>query len=82
LHSVLRLPWLAHPAAAAAQPILMAATSPLVPGGAYLGPSGPFELTGPPVPVRMPPRAMDEAVARELWRRSVELTGVSWPGES
>jgi NAD(P)-dependent dehydrogenase (short-subunit alcohol dehydrogenase family) len=79
LHAVLAIPGISHPAAAGAQPLLMAATKPQLPSGAYLGPSGRGELVGPPAPARIPPRAKDDAVAGELWRRSAELTGAIWP---
>jgi NAD(P)-dependent dehydrogenase (short-subunit alcohol dehydrogenase family) len=79
LHAILAIPGISHPAAAGAQPVLMAATNPFIPAGAYLGPSGRGELVGPPAPARIPPRAKDAAVASELWRRSLELTGVTWP---
>jgi NAD(P)-dependent dehydrogenase (short-subunit alcohol dehydrogenase family) len=81
LKVVLAIPGISQPAAAGAQPVLMAATNKYLAGGAYLGPSGRGELVGPPAPARIPPRAKDEAVARELWQRSEELTGAAWPAD-
>ena len=50
-----------------------------VPGGSYIGPHGRTELWGWPAPARMSPVVEDEALARRLWQRSVELTGVDLP---
>ncbi len=66
----------AQSAAMGALPTLYAATAPGVDGGAYVGPSGPFELRGHPKPVAASAAARDEAVARRLWSVSEELTGV------
>jgi NAD(P)-dependent dehydrogenase (short-subunit alcohol dehydrogenase family) len=67
-----------QPAAHGAWSILRAATDPDLVGGQYVGPSGPGETRGAPVFVRADPAAYDEALARALWRRSVELTGVDY----
>lgn len=64
---------------AGALPLLMAATAPGLPGGAYTGPSGPFELNGPPRLVGVPPTALDEDAARQLWALSEEATEVRFP---
>ncbi len=48
-----------------------------VPSGTYVGPHGRAELWGWPAPARMSPRAGDEVLARALWNRSMELTGLS-----
>ncbi|KRC50355.1 MULTISPECIES: oxidoreductase [unclassified Nocardioides] len=50
-----------------------------VDGGTYIGPHGRTELWGWPAPARMSPKADDEVLARALWERSVELTGVDLP---
>lgn len=50
-----------------------------VPGGTYVGPHGRTELWGWPAPARTAPRAADEGLARDLWARSVELTGRDLP---
>jgi hypothetical protein len=69
------------PPARGAEPTLMAATSPAIRGGEFIGISGPFELWGAPGPVRPAPLARDPALAAELWSRSEAWTGVqfAWP---
>lgn len=52
-----------------------AATMP-VGGGSYIGPHGRTELWGWPAPARMSRKADDEVLARALWDRSLELTGL------
>ena len=59
-----------------ALPTIHAATSPDVIAGGYYGPDGPFEVRGLPTQVDANGRAKDAAVARQLWARSEELTGV------
>jgi len=61
-----------------ALPTLHAATAD-VPPAAYVGPSGFQELRGVPTLVGRSAAASDGAVARELWTRSEELTGVGFP---
>lgn len=70
---------LAQPAAMGALPPLMAATMPGVPGGTYLGPSGPGEVRGAPTIVGTSRSARDETMAAGLWRVSEEATGVTYP---
>lgn len=60
-----------------ALPTLYAATED-VPGGAYLGPDGPFEGRGHPKLVGRTKAASDTDVARRLWTLSEELTGVGF----
>jgi NAD(P)-dependent dehydrogenase (short-subunit alcohol dehydrogenase family) len=60
-----------------ALPTLYAATED-VPGGSYIGPDGPGERRGRPTLVGRTAAASDEAVAKRLWDRSEELTGVSF----
>jgi NAD(P)-dependent dehydrogenase (short-subunit alcohol dehydrogenase family) len=62
-----------------ALPTLRAATDPDAAGGSYWGPSGPFELVGPPVPARIPRRARDEGVSARLFDESERLVGVTFP---
>ncbi|GAA4821916.1 oxidoreductase [Nocardioides caeni] len=50
-----------------------------VAGGAYIGPHGRTELWGWPSEARMSLLARDEVLARSLWQRSVELTGLDLP---
>ncbi len=68
-----------HLAAAGAQPLLFAATSPRAQRGGFDGPSGPVELTGRPGLAKMSKLAQDPEAARELWEASERLTGVEWP---
>ncbi|WP_424185023.1 oxidoreductase [Actinokineospora sp. G85] len=58
-------------------PQLMAATAAGVRGGEYFGPTGPREFYG--APGRVKPRALaaNPDIARTLWVRTAELTGVS-----
>ena len=62
-----------------AWPTLQAATGAHVQGGDYLGPQGLGEVSGRSGPARATRDARDPKLARELWERSVELTGVD-PG--
>jgi NAD(P)-dependent dehydrogenase (short-subunit alcohol dehydrogenase family) len=66
-------------AAQGAWPTLQAATGAHVQGGDYLGPQGLGEVSGRSGPARATRTARDAKLARELWERSVELTGVD-PG--
>lgn len=66
-------------AAQGAWPTLQAATSANVQGGDYLGPQGLGEISGKSGRASTTHTARDPAVARELWERSVDLTGVD-PG--
>src|SRR5947209_13285864 len=61
-----------------ALPTLYAATQD-IPGDSYVGPDGFQEQRGHPKRVGRSDAAGDEEVARELWRLSEELTGVSFP---
>ncbi len=61
-----------------ALPILRAATDPSAIGGQYYGPDGRKERKGYPVIVSSTPESHDEKVARLLWERSEELTGVKF----
>jgi hypothetical protein len=56
-------------------PTLYAATAPEARPGAYYGPDRMNEMRGHPAPARIPPQALDLAVASRLWERSVEMTG-------
>lgn len=66
-------------AAMGALPILYAATSPNMVSGMLIGPGGAFEMRGHPEVVVPSKRAQDPALARRLWERSEELTGVAYP---
>ncbi|NIJ37058.1 NAD(P)-dependent dehydrogenase (short-subunit alcohol dehydrogenase family) [Sphingopyxis panaciterrae] len=66
-------------AAQGAWPTLQAATGANVQGGDYLGPQGLGEVSGRSGPARATRDARDPKLARELWVRSIELTGID-PG--
>lgn len=68
----------AQSAAAGALPTLRAATDPSARSGEYYGPRGPLGLWGAPVLDTTAKRSRDEAIARRLWERSAELTGVRY----
>jgi len=72
------LPFLFQPAAQGALPALFAATAPEAKGGAYYGPDKMSEVRGHPALAKVPDAALDEAVVGRLWRRSEELTGISF----
>jgi NAD(P)-dependent dehydrogenase (short-subunit alcohol dehydrogenase family) len=59
-----------------ALPTLYAATYPGLPGGSYIGPDGIAQQRGYPRLVTPSRAARNEEVARRLWARSEELTGV------
>jgi len=61
-----------------AWPTLYAATTPDLPGGAYVGPDGFLEQRGHPKLVGSSGAARDEDTARRLWDVSEELTGVHY----
>jgi NAD(P)-dependent dehydrogenase (short-subunit alcohol dehydrogenase family) len=63
-----------------AMPQLRALCDPEATSGEYYGPSGFQELWGNAVVVLPSPRAHDEAIAKSLWGRSVELTGETFGG--
>jgi NAD(P)-dependent dehydrogenase (short-subunit alcohol dehydrogenase family) len=65
-----------------AEPLLFAAADPAAENGAYYGPSGRFELSGPTGPARVPARARDTAAAARLWSAAETLTGVTLPAAS
>lgn len=49
-----------------------------VPGNTFIGPDGFMEMRGWPTEVGRSPRAQDAELARRLWERSEELTGVAF----
>lgn len=57
---------------------LYAATEDL-PGNTFIGPDGFREMVGWPTEVGRSPKALDAELARGLWNRSEELTGVRFP---
>jgi NAD(P)-dependent dehydrogenase (short-subunit alcohol dehydrogenase family) len=74
-----RVPFMIQSAADGALPTLYATTAPDLPGGSYVGPSGPFESTGLPTIVGSSRASRDLDVQRGLWDLAVRLTGVD-PG--
>ncbi|HEU4511722.1 MAG TPA: oxidoreductase [Nocardioidaceae bacterium] len=70
---------LAQPAAMGAQPALMAATMPGLPGGSYVGPRGFAEMRGKPTLVTASRTALDAELARKLWAVSEDATHVRFP---
>lgn len=61
-----------------ALPVLFAATMD-IPGNSYIGPDGAGELFGSPTQVGRAAAASDPDLARALWARSEQLTGVRFP---
>lgn len=84
LHSIIRsvLPFMFQPAAQGALPTLFAATAPEAKGGAYYGPGKMREMRGFPAPAKVPPQALDEAVAARLWDLSEVLTAVRFNADA
>ena len=74
MHAAERIPMLVQPAERGVLPVLYAATVQDVPGGAYVGPGGPGELTGFPTLVRSSAASRDQDVAGGLWERCEEMT--------
>lgn len=66
-------------AAQGAIPTLYAATAPTAQGGAYYGPTGPNEISGPLGLATVPAIARDTAAAARLWELSEEITGARFP---
>ena len=58
---------------------LLAAASPHLVTGDYLGPGGPFALTGRPARRRLPRRATNHQTAGVLWRAAQRMTGAVLP---
>lgn len=61
-----------------ALPSLYAATAPAVAGGDFIGPDGIQQMRGYPTTVQSRRMAQDPERARQLWQRSLELTGVDF----
>lgn len=69
--------FLFQPAAQGALPTLYAATAPQARSGGYYGPDRLWETRGFPTAAKVPPQALDQAVAERLWQVSEQLTRVS-----
>lgn len=72
MRGVEKVPYLVQPAERGVLPELYAATVD-VPGGSYVGPDGPGELTGFPKLVGSSGASRDREIASELWDRCQEL---------
>lgn len=70
--------FLFQPAAQGALPTLYAATAPEAAPGGYYGPHALSETRGYPVAARVPPQALDPAVATRLWALSENLTDIRY----
>lgn len=68
-------PFFSQSAADGALPTLFAATSPDAQGGGYYGPSGLFEMKGPPKFATIAGQALDRTAQGRLWEISEHLTG-------
>lgn len=77
-HGIARtvLPFLFQPVAQGALPTLYAATSPDAVAGGYYGPDRLAETRGFPHKAKVPPQALDVAVASRLWEVSEIMTRV------
>ena len=62
------------------EPVVRAATDPDASGGEYFTPSGFMSMRGEPEATPLKGNATDAQLARDLWERSVELTGVAYEG--
>lgn len=71
---------LAQSSAMGALPTLYAATAPDVKSGEYFGPDGFLAMKGHPTRNEPISRAKDPGAAAELWKRSEQLTGATFPG--
>ena len=71
-------PLMAQDGPMGALPTLRAATDPEASGFDYFGPSGLYELKGYPRLAKKTKYAEDADLARQLWEKSEELTGVSF----
>jgi NAD(P)-dependent dehydrogenase (short-subunit alcohol dehydrogenase family) len=65
-----------QPASRGALPSLYAAVGEEARGGSYFGPRHLFGMQGPPTFCKLPGRAKDAELARALWEKSEQLTGV------
>jgi NAD(P)-dependent dehydrogenase (short-subunit alcohol dehydrogenase family) len=61
-----------------ALPMLYAAASPEIKGGEYIGPDGFKKMRGNPEKQKLSEKALDEELARKLWDKSEEHTGVNF----
>lgn len=71
-------PLIGQSAEAGALPILHAATAPEVEPGGLFGPTGRFEMRGPPGPCQYARQALDQEVSARLWGISETLCGLEF----
>tara|TARA_R110001599_G_scaffold56613_1_gene156374 strand:- start:1207 stop:2229 length:1023 start_codon:yes stop_codon:yes gene_type:complete len=69
-------------AAQGAMPTLYAATAPDAQGGAYYGPTGEREVSGPLGLATVPSVANDIAIAARLWAVTEEIAGTHYPSSA
>lgn len=69
------VPFFLHSNESAAKPILVAALDSEINGGEYLGPTGLFEMKGPPGIAKRTKYSQREDIASRLWSLSEELIG-------
>ena len=62
------------------EPVVRAATDPDAAGGEYFTPGGFMSMRGEPEATPPKGNATDAQLARDLWERSVELTGAAYEG--
>ena len=72
------VPFIAQKARTGALPQLRALLDDSLKGGTFIGPGGPDQYKGDPVPVDSNRNSKDEQLARKLWTLSEELTGISY----
>jgi len=70
---------MSHTAEQGALPTLYAATAPEIQPGGFYGPTGLLGFVGAPGEVAIDPKGLDMEMARRLWERSEQMTGVEWP---
>ena len=70
---------LSQSAAKGAVPTVLCAAGEEADPGAYYGPTGFQDMTGPVDRASMTRAARDQEAAEKLWSVSEELTGVAWP---
>ncbi len=78
LISPIIIPFFTHKPAKGALPMLRAALDTFAVGGDYYGPNHPREYKGPPVKVKPRRKAMDKALAQQLWSVSEALTNCKY----
>jgi NAD(P)-dependent dehydrogenase (short-subunit alcohol dehydrogenase family) len=78
IFGIMKLSRLTQPAENGAYPELMCATEENLEQKEFYGPTGRNNWVGPVGAHHIEPHAKDKAVAKKLWDRSEELTGINW----